>query len=209
MSDAPAPKILVWDAPTRAFHWLTVLSFSLAYLTAESERWRLVHITLGYTLAGLVMFRIVWGIVGTRYARFSDFVRPPALVWQYLRTVLQGRPKHYTGHNPAGAVAIVGILLCASALGLSGWASFNEIAGEWVTQWHAWLGHALLVLVLVHLAGVVVGSVQHRENLARAMVSGYKTGTVYCEAVRPWRGVALLLVLSVLCFWYIQWSTAP
>ena len=82
-------KILVWDAPVRVFHWLMVLSFAGAYLTAESERWRLIHVTLGYTLGGLVAFRILWGLVGTRYARFAEFVRGPAAIRGYLQHMLR------------------------------------------------------------------------------------------------------------------------
>src|SRR6476619_3658006 len=83
--------ILVWDAPVRVFHWLMVLAFAGAYLSAESERWRLLHVTLGYTMAGLVAFRIVWGLVGTRHARFSRFVRGPAAVAGYVRGLIQRR----------------------------------------------------------------------------------------------------------------------
>ena len=75
----PLRTVLVWDAPTRVGHWLIALSFAGAWLTAESERWRLVHVTLGYTLAALVVFRLVWGLVGTRHARFASFVRGPAV----------------------------------------------------------------------------------------------------------------------------------
>src|SRR5687768_12397171 len=89
--------ILVWDAPVRVFHWLMVLAFAGAYLTAESERWRLLHVTLGYTMMGLIGFRIVWGLIGTRYARFTQFVRGPAAVMAYFGAMLRGRPQHYTG----------------------------------------------------------------------------------------------------------------
>ena len=99
-------KVLIWDAPVRVFHWLMVLSFAGAYLTAESERWRLTHVTLGYTMAGLVAFRVLWGLVGTRHARFSSFVRGPAAIARYLRGLVGGRPEHHAGHNPAGALAI-------------------------------------------------------------------------------------------------------
>jgi cytochrome b len=85
-------KVLVWDAPVRVFHWLMVLSFAGAYLTAESERWRIVHVTLGYTMVGLVAFRVVWGLVGTRYARFSSFVRGPAAIARYLRGLIRVGP---------------------------------------------------------------------------------------------------------------------
>src|SRR6478672_9751097 len=106
-------KVLVWDAPVRVFHWLMVASFAGAYVTAESERWRLVHVTLGYTLAGLVAFRLLWGLVGTRHARFAAFVRGPAAVASYLRSLLRNAPEHHAGHNPAGALAIVAMLLLA------------------------------------------------------------------------------------------------
>ena len=82
-------SILVWDAPVRVFHWLLVLSFAGAYLTAESERWRLVHVTLGYTLAGLLAFRLLWGVAG-RHA-LHEFLRGPAAVMQHMRTMLSGR----------------------------------------------------------------------------------------------------------------------
>ncbi|HET7525957.1 MAG TPA: cytochrome b/b6 domain-containing protein, partial [Burkholderiaceae bacterium] len=106
----PVKPVLVWDAPVRVFHWLMVLSFAGAYLTAESERWRLLHVTLGYTMAGLLAFRIVWGLIGTRHARFASFVRGRAAVMRYLRSLLGGRPEHHAGHNPAGAWAIVALL---------------------------------------------------------------------------------------------------
>ena len=115
-------KILVWDAPVRAFHWLMVLSFAGAYLTAESERWRLVHVSLGYTLGALVAFRIIWGLMGTRYARFASFIRGPKAVAQYLRAMLNRKPEHHIGHNPAGAMAIALILLLSVAITATGWA---------------------------------------------------------------------------------------
>ena len=92
-------KIKVWDAPVRVFHWLMVLSFAGAYLSAESERWRLLHVTLGYTFGGLVAFRLVWGLVGTRYARFANFVRGPQAVLTYLRSLRKGQPQHHAFIN--------------------------------------------------------------------------------------------------------------
>ena len=109
--DAPSTrKVLIWDAPVRVFHWLMVLSVAGAYLTAESERWRLAHVTLGYTMAGLVAFRVLWGLIGTRHARFSSFVQGPAAIARYVRSLVSGRAEHHAGHNPAGALAIVALL---------------------------------------------------------------------------------------------------
>jgi cytochrome b len=110
-SDTPGPAptrpILVWDVPVRVFHWLMVASFATAYLTAETERWRLLYMSAGYTMAGLVVFRLLWGLFGTRHARFVNFVRGPRAVVAYLKSLLARHPQHHAGHNPAGALAIV------------------------------------------------------------------------------------------------------
>lgn len=205
----PSTKIKVWDAPVRVFHWLLVLSFAGAYLSAESEHWRLLHITLGYTMGGLVAFRLVWGLIGSRYARFANFVRGPAAVLAYLRGLWQGQPQHYLGHNPAGAVAIVLLLLASVAVVATGWAGYNELGGEWLSEVHEGAANAMLLLVGVHLAGVVVASRLHRENLVRAMVTGRKAGPASEGIGRTWASVAVLLVLAVLGFWWLQWQGAP
>ena len=207
-ADASHP-VLVWDAPVRVFHWLMVLSFAAAWITAESERWRLLHVTLGYTMAALVAFRIVWGLVGTRHARFASFVRGPAAIRRYLRALLSGKPEHHVGHNPAGALAIVAMLGLTAAVTALGWAGFNEIGGEWIKEAHEAAASVMLGVVLVHVAGVVLASVMHRENLVHAMVTGTKPGAPRDGIRRAWRGLAALLVLAVMGFWWQQWDAAP
>ncbi len=202
-------KILVWDAPVRTFHWLLALCFAGAYLSAESESWRLLHVTLGYTMGGLIAFRLVWGVLGTRYARFGSFVRSPSAVRSYVKGMVAGRPAHYIGHNPAGAVAIVLMLLVGAAIVASGYAVYNELGGDWLEEVHEVVGNAMLVLVGVHLAGVAVASVLHRENLPRAMVTGFKQGKPSQGIARAWWSVALALALAVAAFWYLQWRDAP
>lgn len=202
-------KILVWDAPVRVFHWLMVLSFLGAYLTSESERWRLVHVSLGYTLGGLVAFRIVWGWMGTRYARFSSFVRGPAAVLRYVRSLFGKTPEHHVGHNPAGAVAIVVLLLSSMALVGTGWAIYNDVGGDWLEEVHEVAGNLMLLVVLVHVAGVVLASRLHRENLVRAMWTGKKDGAPDQGIRRAWHGLAIVVLAVVLGFWYLQWQSAP
>src|SRR5664279_4383475 len=124
--------VLVWDAPLRVFHWMLAATFVGAYLTAEDESWRTVHVTLGYTMAGLVAFRIVWGVIGPRWARFSSFVRGPAVVVRYVRSIVQGAPEHHTGHNPAGALAIVALLGLTLVVTATGWLAYNNTMGEWL-----------------------------------------------------------------------------
>jgi cytochrome b len=209
LKTATDSKILVWDAPVRTFHWLLVLCFTGAYLSAESETWRLFHVTLGYTMGGLIAFRLVWGVLGTRYARFASFVRGPSAVRGYVKGLMSGRPTHYMGHNPAGAVAIVLMLVVGTAIVGSGYAVYNELGGDWLGDVHELVGNAMVLLVAVHIAGVVVASRLHRENLPRAMVTGIKQGKPSDGIARAWWSVALSLLLAVAAFWFVQWRDAP
>jgi cytochrome b len=202
-------RTLVWDAPVRVFHWLMVLSFAGAYLSAESERWRLLHVTLGYTMVGLVGFRILWGLVGTRHARFASFVRGPAAVKRYLLAILRGQPEHPVGHNPAGALAIVAMLGLTLAIGVSGWSVYNEIGGDWLEEVHEFAANLMLAVIGVHFVGVMLASWMHHENLTRAMIDGRKAARPEAGVRSAWRSVAALLLVAVLGFWWWQWQTEP
>ena len=168
-------KVLVWDVPTRVFHWLLALSFAGAFLTAESERYRDVHVMLGYAVLGLVAFRLVWGVVGSRYARFWSFAYGPRSVLTYVKSLLTGSPQHYLGHNPAGSWAIYALLALSLLAGASGYAAYSDIGGHWMEDVHEALANTLLGVVLVHVGGVLVSSLLHRENLVRSMLTGYKS----------------------------------
>jgi cytochrome b len=169
----------------------------------------LLHVTLGYTLGGLVAFRLVWGLVGTRYARFANFVRGPQAVLTYLRSLRKGQPQHHLGHNPAGAVAIVLLLLASVAVVGSGWAIYNDVGGEWLSELHDIAANSMLLVVAIHVAGVLVASRLHRENLVRAMVTGQKNGAPADGIRRTRAALAVLLVLAVLGYWWLQWQSAP
>lgn len=193
--------IKVWDLPTRVFHWSLAASFAGAYITAESERWRDVHVLLGYTLAGLIAFRIIWGVIGSRYARFTSFVFPPSRVVAYVKSLLGGSPEHHVGHNPAGALAIFALLGLGLVTAASGFATYQELGGEWMEDLHEGAANAMLAVVAIHLAGVLVSSVLHRENLVRAMLTGSKQG---CgdEGITGSRAlVGIALLVAVLGFW--------
>lgn len=208
LTEVPS-RILVWDIPTRIFHWLLVLCFVVAYLTSESERWQLWHVTAGYAFGFLILFRLFWGILGSRYARFSQFVRGPRQVLIYLRSLLSRRPDHYIGHNPAGALAIVGILSLGFLTVLSGWASFNDY-GDWFGELHEGIVNALLLIIGIHIVGVLVSSLLHRENLVRAMMNGHKRG-VAVEAIRypQWIMGVLLLAGLVVFLWALLSGQLP
>ena len=169
-------KILVWDIPTRVGHWLLVAAFIVSYLSGDSEEWRLVHVTAGYAMAGVLIFRLFWGVAGTRYALFKSFLFSPSQVFSYLRDLLKGKSAHWVGHNPAGSYAIYALILLGTAVVGSGWAVYADVGGERLEEAHDVLSYVLLGAVGVHVAGVVVSSLLHHENLVRSMVTGYKQG---------------------------------
>ena len=197
---------LVWDLPVRVFHWSLVLSFAGAWLSAESEYWKLWHLGFGYSMALLVAFRLVWGLVGTRYARFTQFVRGPAAVKAYFRSYSRGTPQHHVGHNPAGALAILGILVLVVLTVLSGYASYEEIGGEWLSDLHDAMASLLMGIVVLHVAAVIVTSVLHKENLIRAMLTGKKLIAPDQAIKYAGTGVALLLLCAVGGVWWFVFA---
>ncbi|NMG28479.1 cytochrome b/b6 domain-containing protein [Aromatoleum evansii] len=203
-----ATNVRVWDLPTRIFHWSFALCFAGAWLTSDSERLRDLHVMLGYTFAGLAVFRVLWGLVGTRYARFASFVFPPRELVSYLKSLLAMKPRHYLGHNPAGAVAIFAMLGLGALIALSGFATYQDIGGEWLEELHEGAASTMLAIVLVHIAGVVVSSLLHRENLVRAMFTGNKPGAPAQGIRHAHRVVGTALLVAVLGFWWAYQSGA-
>ncbi|MBO0614132.1 cytochrome b/b6 domain-containing protein [Thiothrix fructosivorans] len=202
-------RILVWDVPTRVFHWTLALSFAGAYLTAESERYRDIHLALGYLLLGMIAFRLVWGFVGTAYARFAAFVFKPVEVVQYMRSLLSSHPQHYLGHNPAGAVAIFLLLALGSLISISGLGLHWEFGDEDIfEELHEIAANLMLLVVFVHIAGVLISSVLHKENLVRAMFTGYKqaANVVSIPRTYAWLGVVMALASAGFLIAYLGYS---
>ena len=196
-------KILVWDWPVRLGHWLMVGGFALAWLSGDSETFRLVHVIAGATVLGVASFRLPWGFIGSRYARFVDFVRGPTAVKDYLTSLLRLQPDHHVGHNPAGGWAIVLLLGLGIVTGLAGWAIYNDIGGHWLEEVHEALAATMLTVVIVHVAGVISGSLLHGENLVRAMVNGHKQGApeAAIRSARPLAAALLLAWVAVAGWW--------
>jgi len=169
-----AQTVKVWDPVIRVFHWSLVLGFAAAWLTADE--WDRVHEWAGYAVVGLVGLRLLWGVVGPRYARFAQFVRGPRAVTAYLADVAARREKRHLGHNPAGAAMVVALLAGLAGLGATGWMATQEasMAAKWAEEVHEALANLMLVLVGVHVAGVVFTGLRHGENLVRAMITGEK-----------------------------------
>jgi cytochrome b len=197
-------KILVWDLPVRLGHWLMAGGFILAWATGDSESLRLVHVFAGSTVMAVAAYRLLWGIVGSRYARFAEFVRGPRQAVGYLKSLLRTRPPHYAGHNPAAGWAIVLLLALALASGASGWLTYQEMGGEWLEELHEFLTGLMLAVVGVHLLGVLVGSLAHRENLVWAMVTGRKQGRPE-EAIsgQGFAAAVMLLAWTAIGAWWL------
>jgi cytochrome b len=173
MSDASSRTVVVWDPLVRIFHWTLVTAVLIDLVLEAGSK---IHVWAGYTVAGLVAFRLVWGIIGSRHARFSDFVRSPGAVLGYLKDLRRGDARHYLGHNPAGGAMILLLLIALVVTAGTGvlmntdrfWGN-NLIEGI-----HETAANAFYILVPIHLAGVIISSLLHKENLVRAMVTGRK-----------------------------------
>jgi cytochrome b len=158
----------------RLFHWSLVTSFAVAWLTGDELM--SVHEWAGYAAGGLVALRLVMGFVGSPYARFRQFIRSPGKIAAYAGDILHHREARYLGHNPVGGMMVMALLGALAALALTGWMQTTDAywGVDWVEEVHELLANALLVLVMLHIAGVLLASLRHRENLVRAMITGRK-----------------------------------
>lgn len=166
--------VKVWDPYVRVFHWSLVASFAIAWLSAEE--WDLVHEYAGYIVAGLIGSRILWGLIGTRHARFSDFTYRPTIVLRYLGDSLKLKAKRYLGHNPAGGAMVIALLLSLFGVSITGILLTTDTfwTAEWVEEIHEASANLALGLVILHIAGVIFSSIEHGENLVRSMITGTK-----------------------------------
>ncbi len=200
-------RIKVWDLPVRIFHWALVVSFAVAYTIAEEDSLRGLHTMLGYTVLGLVMFRLLWGFVGTRYARFSSFAYGPGKAVGYLRDLVHKQSGDYVGHNPAGSWAVYLMLALALVTGITGYLTLNQIGGEVFEEIHGVAANTWLVVVIAHILGVIASSVAHRENLAKAMVTGYKRGATMSAIPGAAAGIGAVIAIAVVGFWAFSFVT--
>ncbi|MCC6467778.1 MAG: cytochrome b/b6 domain-containing protein [Alphaproteobacteria bacterium] len=170
----PPATVRVWDPFVRTFHWTTAGLFVLAYATGDRVEW--LHLLAGYSIAALVALRTVWGLVGPRHARFSDFVRHPRTVRAYLSDMMRLHARRHLGHNPAGGAMTVALLAMLASIAVTGHLMTTDAFwdSEWMEELHAFLAHAVLGLIALHLLGVAFASLAHRENLVRAMITGCK-----------------------------------
>jgi cytochrome b len=214
-------RTLIWDLPTRVFHWALASSFALAWLASDGDRWLSIHAFFGYLILGLVGFRLVWGFAGSHFSRFASFWFGPKEALDYLKLVLARTAPRHVGHNPSGSLAIYMLLALAVAVGITGILtlggdeqqglaaglfSFSQI--KLIKKLHELFANGMLLVVIGHLAGVLVESVLHKENLARAMVTGFKLAGPGSPKAKPSKVVAALMLCAMLGFagWWFYYA---
>ena len=181
-------QIKVWDPLVRVFHWVLVVSLTVAFISGED--FLSLHSWAGYLILALLLIRIIWGVIGSRYARFSDFVYRPKTIKQFLQDSLKFRARRYLGHNPAGGAMVILLMLSLLFTGFTGllvygaeehagplahwFGSAHSIWGDMTEEAHEFFANFTLLLVLIHVIGVLVESLIHKENLVAAMITGFK-----------------------------------
>ncbi len=166
--------VRVWDPIVRLFHWSLVIAFTVAWLTGDELK--RIHEWAGYVIVGLLAVRMIWGFAGTPYARFANFLYRPSTVMSFLLDTARFRAKRYLGHNPAGGAMVMALLMMLAATTTTGILMTSDAywGVEWVENLHGIAANLTIVLVGLHLAGVFVASIEHRENLVGAMITGRK-----------------------------------
>jgi len=203
--------VVVWDLPTRLFHWTLVALMVAQWLTAEESSTMDWHVWGGYAVLALVLFRLIWGFVGSETARFGDFIRGPGAALEYVKALLRGETPHYLGHNPLGAwsiVAMLVLLLVQAGTGLFAnddiliegplYAWVSKDTSDWLTTIHKLNFNLLLLVIAVHLSAVLFYLLVKRENLIHPMLSGRKhlpPERLHSapRIVSPWLGLAVLV----------------
>ncbi len=192
--DTPLPendrpvKIAVWDLPTRLFHWLLVVLVAVSFTTAKiGGNAMQYHEWSGFAILNLLVFRIIWGFVGSRASRFSDFVKGPAAVWRYATALVKGSSARFIGHNPLGGWSVLALLLALLIQAATGLFANDDIVTEgplyrwvskpvsdWLTDIHQLNRYLILVLAAVHVLAVLFYLVAKHENLIKPMITGFK-----------------------------------
>lgn len=198
-------KQLVYDYPTRIFHWLFAALFLTAFAIAKTidddSPIFSFHSIAGLTLGFVVLLRIVWGFVGSRHARFSNFALKPQELIQYFWGILRGDKKKWAGHNPASSWAAIVMMLLALGLGLTGYLMTSGPDKEIYEDVHELMANGFMVVVLLHVAGIALHTVRHQELIGLSMVDGRKNDVSESDQITSARpGVAILFVALVLVF---------
>ena len=229
MADRTFGKVRIWDLPVRLFHWSLVILIATSYFSAQAGGdWMNLHFWSGYAILTLLLFRIVWGFVGSATARFSDFVRGPAAAFAHLRAVARGERTYDIGHNPAGGLMVVvmiaailvqvaaGLFSADTDTGMVNGPLANLIADKWVdrlTEFHEFWVNVLLLLIAVHVLAAIVYLVWKRQNLIHAMITGRKPADLVTPPGEPapalsfapaWLALAVLIASAAIVYFIVR-----
>jgi cytochrome b len=200
----------VWDIPVRLFHWILVLLIAFSWLSSEMD-WMTWHMYSGYALLALILFRILWGFVGSTHARFTDFIYGPRALTAYIKTLPSRTAAKFAGHNPLGGISVVLILLCVLTQAGTGLFANDDIINEgplvkhvskelsdWLTTIHKYNFNVMLALIGLHIAAVLYYLIWKSENLIKAMFTGRKHLPAGMTAATM-RSTGLAVVLLAVC----------
>lgn len=214
---SPPTRRRVTDAPTRMFHWLFALSFAGAYATADGEHWRLVHVTLGYTMAGLLAFRVLYGLLGPRTAGLGllwrKFAAAPGWLRALPRASSPAQVNWRQGQNLLTALAVLLLLGLVVPLTLTGYATYHDwgdwLGGDWIEELHEFFGNTLLAVALAHVGLIAAWSALRRKNQALPMLTGRVEGRGPDLVTHNRAWLAVLLLVAVLAYGTWEWRQAP
>ncbi|MEY4481472.1 MAG: hypothetical protein RIQ84_634 [Pseudomonadota bacterium] len=199
-------RMMSWDAAVMVSHWLLAICFVGAVMTQDSEKYRLLHVTMGYTMFGLVAFRLVWGFIGGKYARFNSIYPRIKKVIEYLKSLFTAEPQAFIGFHAIGFLAAYLLLAVILMVTISGYIVYEELGPDLFEDLHETLGNLLIAIVCIHIGGVVINAVIQKVKLA---MSAEQTGAAKrvagtIERSRPYKWMAALIILAVTYFWVIQ-----
>jgi cytochrome b len=197
-------RLLIWDLPTRLFHWLLsggfIAAAVISLVLGEDSTLFPYHAIIGLTIALMVCLRIIWGVVGTRYARFGSFVFGPSAVIEYMKGTLVGGGKRYIGHNPGSALAIFALLALVLAMAFTG--IMLGQGNESVKDLHEILSYVTVGVVVAHVLGVALHTIRHRENITLSMIHGRKNAEP-SDAITSSKPIIAAIFLVVAGAWAV------
>jgi cytochrome b len=199
-------RMMSWDAAVMVSHWLLAICFVGAVITQDSEKYRLLHVTMGYTMFGLVAFRLVWGFVGGKYARFNSIYPRIKKVIEYLQSLFTAEPQAFIGFHAIGFLAAYLLLAVILMVTISGYIVYEELGPDLFEDLHETLGNLLIAIVGIHIGGVVINAVIQKVKLAMSaeQAGAAKRVAATIERSRPYKWMAALIILAVTYFWVIQ-----
>ena len=196
---------LVYDLPTRIFHWLFAGLFLTGFVIAKTmdddSPWFNYHSLAGLTLGFVVLLRLIWGIFGSKHARFSGFALKPTDLVSYFKGILTGEKKRWAGHNPASSWAGIVMMLMALGLAVTGYLMTSGPNKETYEDVHELLANGFIIVVVLHIAGIVLHTIRHKEMIGLSMIDGKKADVTSDQTIPSAQsGFGILLIGLVVVF---------